>query len=138
MTFTVSRDVLEVFHDSFDRCRDDAGFFDHFYEAFLGSSPEIRSFFDGVHLGRIQAMLKEAIYVVMMVAGGLAGAENRLKTLGKLHDEKGIRRHHYDVWLDRLIESVAASDPYFSPKVAAAWRAVMGGGLEIIRSEAEE
>jgi len=131
----VPGDVVERFHDSFDRVKRNPAFFDVFYERFLASD-EIAEKFEGVDVENVKRMVRDALYLKMMAMDGNPVAVRKLQQLGVFHGRFGVKRDHYDLWLDALLSVVEEMDPHYDTKVDASWRSVMARGIDIMKRAA--
>ena len=128
-----SEETLEAFHNSLDRCQSNSQFLDLFYDRFINSSSDITALFSEVDLLRLKRMLRQSLIVVLMASEGSVHSQERIKSLSLLHLNLGVRRVHYDVWLDTLIAVVEEIDPQYDIQVEESWRAVMGVGVAIMK-----
>jgi len=129
-----SAEELNGFHASLERCRRAGGFIDHFYDLFVGSSPEVAAKFRDTDFHRQKRMLTASLYMLTIAAEGHPEGRVHLDRLAVLHD----RRHHdirpelYFRWLDCLLHAVRDCDPDCTPEVEAAWRAMLAPGIAIM------
>lgn len=127
--------VLEVFNDSFARCRRRGDLPGAFYERFL-AVPGVRSFFAGTDFARQKRVLTGSLYRLMEAASGRRDARDDLERLARGHAELGIPAELYAAWLACMLETVGALDPRFDAGVAAAWRAVLCPGIALMTRHA--
>lgn len=131
-------DKVDTFRASLKRCLADAGFLDSFYQAFVGSSQEVREKFKNTDMKRQVRMLEDSLYVLAVAVQGGQGSPARgaLVGIARKHgrNDLDIRPGLYDLWLSALIETVGRYDPDYSPEVETAWRDTLAGGIEYMRS----
>jgi len=131
-------DTVDVFRASLRRCLSDPRFLTSFYDAFVGSSEEVREKFKNTDMSRQVRMLEDSLYVLAVAAqGGHASpARGALPGLAKRHsrEDLDIRPGLYDLWLAALLQTVAACDPEHMPQIEAAWRDTLSAGIEYMRS----
>jgi hemoglobin-like flavoprotein len=130
--------VRDTFLASLGRCRAKAGFIEAFYERFIASSEEVRAKFAGTDMKRQVRMLEDSLLVVAVAIQGEEGSPARgdLPRIAARHsrNDLDIRPELYDLFLERLIETVRAHDPQFTGEVEAAWRETMAFGIDYMRS----
>jgi hemoglobin-like flavoprotein len=129
----VSEPYLELFHDSFQRCREREDFFDIFYKRFLSSSDDITNIFKDVDVEHVKKMVKDALFIKLMASDGSAFGAKKLMSLGVSHDRYGVRPEHYQLWLDALMSTVEETDPRYDINIDRAWREVMQIGIDIMQ-----
>jgi fatty-acyl-CoA synthase len=134
-----SRKFLATVYESFDRVQDRSidgqGFFERFYDAFTGSSPEVAKRFSGTDMVAQQAHLRASLkHVVDYAISGKPGLE--MRRIARSHSKAGmgIPSDLYDVWLDSLLAVLAQFDPEFDTQVELSWRSVMAPGIGYMRS----
>lgn len=120
----------KLFGESLDRCLANAEFIACFYTRFLAVSPEAGVLFERVNMSRQSEMLAASLRMISQAGAGPGTADEHLDELGQFHTRLGVTARMYDQWLDSLIQAVAICDSSFSPEVAAAWREVLGQGIE--------
>jgi hypothetical protein len=132
-------ETVDLFRASLQRCLSDPTFLTSFYEAFVGSSDEVREKFRNTDMSRQVRMLEDSLYVLAVSAqGGHASpARGALPGLAKRHSRQDldIRPGLYDLWLDCLVETARKHDRDFSVEVEAAWRETLAIGIEYMRSK---
>lgn len=124
--------TLAVVDGSMRRCLASAGFLDLFYEKFLAASPLVREKFARTDFAAQKRALRASLQLMLLAAEDEAtGPERYLKDLARAHGSQGldIGAELYDLWLDSLLETVAATDPEHSPAVREAWEQVMLVGI---------
>jgi len=128
----VPEEVVARFHDSFERVRQHPDFFDVFYERFLSCSDEVAAKFNGVDLGRLKSMVREALYLKLLATDGNVPARERLVQLGMKHAAMQIRPELYELWLDALMSVVEEMDPRYDARIEQSWRDVLALGIGIM------
>lgn len=130
----------ELFNDSYRRCLSntgrDTGFLARFYELFLSSSPEVAEKFRHTDFNRQTTALKSSLFILMLASQRRAVVIEHLERLAELHSHKhlDIRPQLYDLWLDSLLQAVQEFDHLYDHHIEAAWRSVLGYGIEFMRS----
>jgi len=127
--------VLELFNDSFARCRRRGDLPGAFYERFL-AVPGVRSYFAGTDFARQKRVLSGSLYRLMEAASGRRDALDDLERLARGHAQLGIPADLYAEWLACMLETVAMLDPRFDTDVEAAWRAVLRPGIALMTRHA--
>lgn len=126
---------IELFNDSMERCSSRSDFLNRFYTAFLASSDEVARKFEHTDLKKQARMLKISLYI-MMLSNDDSGREAQLEQLAQRHSrmELDIKPELYDLWLDRLLQTVREVDPKFDAPTEAAWRRVLQPGIDFMKS----
>lgn len=126
---------IELFNDSMERCSSRSDFLNRFYVAFLAASDEVAKKFEHTDLKKQARMLKISLYI-MMLTGDAAGGAAQLEKLAQRHSraELDIKPELYDLWLDRLLQTVRQVDPKFDAQTEAAWRRVLQPGIDFMKS----
>ena len=129
-------DTLHVFNASLDRCVSQPEFLDRFYENLLATSDEIAEKFRHTEFTRQKAALKRALYVLLFAHEWDLQGDAYLRGLAQRHSrhDLDIRPELYDLWLDSLLKTVREFDPSFDETIAAAWRTMLGPGIEFMKS----
>ncbi|MCF7201209.1 globin [Pseudomonas oligotrophica] len=119
---------------SYGRCCASAGFFDDFYVNFLASSPAVRDKFARTDMAAQKHLLRAGILNLVLFARGMP--DTKLRALGQSHSRSGfdIRPELYDLWLAAVLQTVRQHDPNSVKEDLDAWRAVLGKGIEVIKS----
>jgi hemoglobin-like flavoprotein len=128
----MNESTLAVVDGSLKRCLARADFLDLFYEKFLAASPLVPEKFARTDFVRQKRALRASLELLLLAAGDEAtGPERYLDELARVHGSQGldIGAELYDMWLDCLLETVAATDPEHSPAVRDAWEQVMLVGI---------
>ena len=131
----INADTEQVFQ-SYGRCCRDETFFETFYKIFIGKSDEVRAMFTNTDMAEQRRLLRSGISWLIMYARG--GSDIKLRNLAESHGPGGyaIPAHLYDVWVDSLMEAVAAYDPQFDANLEREWRAVLQPGIDILLEQA--
>ena len=130
----LERDV-ELFNDSLERCSRSPEFLQRFYVRFLASSDVVAGKFEHTDLRKQARMLRTSLYVMMLASGEIERIAH-LERIARLHSRAGldIKPELYDLWLDRLVQTVAEFDSKFHPEIETAWRRVLQPGIEFMKS----
>lgn len=115
-------------------CCASQSFFDTFYQHFLASSPAVRDRFVKTDMTAQKHLLRAGILNLVLYARGMSGT--KLRALGQSHSREGfdIRPELYDLWVDSLLLAVRQHDPEVDLEDLAAWREVLGKGINVIKS----
>ena len=135
--YAMYRAEIEVFNDSLERCLRDGQFFQRFYELFLAASPEVREKFRDTDFRKQRRMLQTAFYMLVeYIALGWPECQAYLERIAAAHGKYGrnISPHLYDLWLDCLLRTVQERDDLYSAEVEAAWRFMMGAGINFLKA----
>jgi hemoglobin-like flavoprotein len=129
------RDV-ELFNDSIERCSCRSDFLNRFYTLFLASSDTVAKKFEHTDLRKQARVLKTSLYIMVSASGGPERTVH-LERIAKLHSraELDIKPELYDLWLDRLVQTVKEFDPMFDLEIDTAWRRVLQPGIEFMKSK---
>jgi len=127
-------DELERFHDSLQRCTEGGDFYEAFYEGLLASDPRVPALFERTDMARQRRMLHHSLVLVMNLHLRDPEIDRRMAEIADRHVEIGIDDDLYDVWLETLLATVAASDRRFDARVEAAWRAVLRRGVAFMHA----
>src|ERR1700730_15877167 len=102
---------VELFNDSIERCSCRSDFLNRFYTLFLASSDTVAKKFEHTDLRKQARVLKTSIYIMMAASGGPERTVH-LERIAKLHSraELDIKPELYDLWLDRLVQTVKEFD----------------------------
>jgi len=119
---------------SYGRCCANQNFFDTFYQHFLASSPAIREKFVSTDMPAQKHLLRVGILNLILYARGMS--DTKLRALGQSHSREGfdIRPELYDLWVESLLLAVRQHDPQVDVEDLAAWREVLGKGINVIKS----
>lgn len=127
--------VVQKARDSLSRCNQRPEFLDRFYEAFTGSSPDIRKKFEHTDFDMQKKVLRDSLFLMLSAAGTTGGfAHVQLEKLAKRHSrtDLDIKPEWYELWLDTLLETVAEFDPDYTDEIDAAWRDSMKDGIDLL------
>jgi hemoglobin-like flavoprotein len=128
----MNESALTVVDGSLQRCLARADFLDLFYEKFLAASPLVRERFARTDFVHQKRALRASLQLMLLAAENEArGPERYLTDLARMHGAQGLNigAELYDLWLDCLLETVAATDPEHTPAVREAWEQVMLVGI---------
>src|SRR3972149_2573266 len=115
---------LAVVDGSLQRCPARADSLALCYEKFLAASPLVREKFAQTDFVHQKRALRASLELMLLAAEDEThGPKRYLKDLARRHGSKGLNigAELYDLWLDCLLETVAATDPEHSPAVREAW-----------------
>lgn len=133
----IDENTLKIFNDSLERCQANPKFLTLFYQKFVISNSEIREKFAKTNLEHQKMMLHASIYMIMLATQGNDAASEYLSRISKRHSKLhlDIRPELYDIWLDKLIETVSVVDPHYEDEIKAAWEQVMTYGINYMKSQ---
>ena len=117
---------------SYDRCLENAEFFDTFYEKFLAKSEEIPPLFANTDFRRQKQMIRMSVRMLVRLGAGEDATKLAISKLGESHSRRqhNIRPELYGLWLDALCESIAQHDPEYTPELEQQWRETMQAGID--------
>jgi hemoglobin-like flavoprotein len=126
---------IELFNDSIERCSSRPDFLKRFYTLFLASSDTVATKFERTDMPKQARLLKTSLYIMMMASGDSERAVH-LERLARRHSREAldIKPELYDLWLDRLMQTVGECDPKFDAETETAWRRVLQPGIEFMKS----
>ncbi|MAZ66783.1 MAG: hypothetical protein CMF25_06700 [Kangiellaceae bacterium] len=126
--------LVEKFNDSYERIMyGNTAFFDHFYQQFVQHSEEIAAMFKHIDMTHQKVMLKKSL-VVMIVFAATRQRDDDLRRIAIKHQHLGLKSHHYDLWLDTLVEAARTCDPHFDEDCEKGWRHVIGAGIDYMKA----
>ena len=128
---SVDYDAVEA---SYDRCLEDAGFFDTFYDLFLVKSEEIPPLFANTDFRKQKQVVRLSVRMMIRLGEGRPETVHAIEKLGELHSSRdhNVRPELYQLWLDTLCECVKRSDPEYTPELEQKWRDTMQPGIEMM------
>ena len=119
---------LELFNDSFERCRSEPEFMDRFYDLFTSGSAEVRDKFRNTDMEAQKRVLLISLSYMMIAHHDPTVLDKTAKahSAGNLNIEPRL----YVDWLNSMVEAVRLTDTHCSDEVLQAWRAVMQPGID--------
>ena len=126
----------EAVHASYNRCFDDPGFFDTFYDLFLVKSEEIPPLFANTDFAKQKQVVRVSVLMMIRLGDDRPETQQAVENLGESHSSRGhnIRPELYELWLDTLCECVKRYDPEYSPELEQKWRDTMKPGIDLMIS----
>ena len=121
---------LELFRQSLRRVTRKAGFFDSFYDNFMGQSEEIAEFFHNRDMHQLKHKLQETLQMLTDTVEGRPGSGLYIEMLGRIHQRLTVERKHFVMWEEALLETVESYDDEFDGRIQAAWREVIESVIE--------
>lgn len=111
-------------------------FIEHFYTNLIGHSEEIATMFKSTNMSAQKTMLHDSLYLMVdyYQSNKLPIGMSRIAEVHSRRD-KAIPEQMYDIWLDRLIATVAEFDPEFNEEVESAWREVLAPGISYMKGQ---
>ena len=121
---------------SYDRCLENEGFYDTFYEKFLAKLEEIPPLFANTDFRKQKQMIRMSVRMMVRLGAGEDGTKLAISKLGESHSRRqhNIRPELYDLWLDALCESIAHHDPEYTSELEQKWRDTMQAGIKMMIS----
>jgi hypothetical protein len=116
---------------SYARCREQGGFVKSFYQQLWSRDPAIQQRFRHTDMERQETIMREAINMLLMFAGGSVVARMGLDRIADIHSRK---RHDvppalYALFADVLVDTARTWDPRWEPALEQKWRAALRPGL---------
>jgi len=127
---------VAAYNASLDRCTARHGFLDRFYELFLASSEEVREKFQNTNFERQKESLRMSLYMMLTAREWCVACDGHLEEIAERHSRRDldIAPHLYDLWLACLLQAVSEFDPVYDTDVAAAWKAALGPGIQLMKA----
>jgi hemoglobin-like flavoprotein len=128
---SVDEAAVQAVLASYARCREKGGFIESFYSQLWARDPAIQQRFTNTDMRRQEAIMREAINMLLMYAGGSVVAKMGLDRIAVVHD----RQHHavpvelYALFTEVLISTARAWDPRWEPALEQQWRLALRPGL---------
>lgn len=124
----------DLVFQSYGRACNNPSFFEEFYSAFMGKSPEIRAMFVNTNMESQRGLLRSGVLWLIMHARGMS--DTKIRALGDSHSKKkmDINPMYYGFWLDALVETLQRYDPDFNSELELTWRNTLRPGIEMIQS----
>ena len=127
-------DLSEIFNDSLGRVYENLpGFFDQFYQNFLSSSDEITHVFEGVDMTLQRRMLEDSFMLLINFSSSRVISDFFVELAAKHEKNTRIKPHHYDLWLEAMVETLKTHDSKFNNHVEIAWRYHLAGPIEVMK-----
>lgn len=125
---------VQAVSESYARVRG-TGFAQQFYDRFLETDGEVRRRFAETDFERQRELFLHGVFALIDYARGSVTGQLAVRRLAKMHGpgELDIPLRLYDLWVQTLLETLSDRDPEWSPKLAAAWRAVLQPGVDVLR-----
>lgn len=124
----------EAVEASYDRCLNDTGFFDTFYDLFLVKSEEIPPLFANTDFSKQKQMVRLSVRMMIRLGEGRTETRQAIEKLGEEHSSRDLNIHLelYQLWLDALCECVERHDPEYTPELESKWRDTMKPGIDLM------
>jgi len=122
-------ETIELADASFERCQAVPGFLRDFYNRFLTADPRIAPMFKDTEFERQTRLLQHALGLLLACAKG--SSETILDRVAERHSVRDldIPADLFPIFVDTLVETIAANDPEFDEAVGRAWREVLAPGV---------
>jgi len=124
------KEDLTHFRESLARVTAKTGFFDSFYDHFMAQSEEIAGFFVNRDMAQLKGKLKETLQILADTSEGRPGFGLYVEMLGRIHQRLNVNRTHFDMWRDALLDTVAAYDEHYNPRVRLAWERMIDSVID--------
>lgn len=130
-------DYEEVFDQSFERCLHRKvlpSFFQCFYSRFFGADPRIAQAFRNTEMARQETMLEKSLYRLLMFYT-TNSSDDYIEAIAIRHNRHNldISPELYDLWLEKLLVTVAEFDPLFDDSIELAWKLVLAPGITYMK-----
>jgi hemoglobin-like flavoprotein len=129
------KDDLTQFRQSLARVTAQADFFDCFYDHFMAQSEEIAAIFVNRDMSQLKHKLKETLQILADTVDGRPGFSLYVEMLGRIHQRLHIKRSHFDMWREALLDTVAVHDEHYNPRVRLAWQRVIDSVIDLLFSD---
>jgi len=125
-------DALEIARQSYGRCALKKGFFEGFYDTFMGSSPQIPPFFASTDMTKQRGLLREGISYMLLYSEGSEGGMMAIERIAKIHDIEhvNVKPELYKLWVQSLISNIRKFDHRYTDEVERAWEQVLQQGIQ--------
>ena len=80
-------------------------------------------------------MLHASLYMIMLGSNSNEAAAIYLDKVAKRHCDLNIPLELYDLWLEKLIETVSEVDEIYNEEIESAWREVLTFGINYMKSK---
>jgi len=111
--------------------------FQRFYANLFASCPDVEQHFRSIDMDRQYAVLNGAVHLLLEFHPASERECAALKDLATRHAAFGLTRRHYELFLDALVQAVAATAATDATEIEA-WRQTLGPGIEFICTCAAE
>jgi hemoglobin-like flavoprotein len=132
-----------LFNASYDRCMNlndnDVRFVNHFYAILKGRDQKISDIFEAFPVHHQLHVVRTAIYLLTDYNENKSPSSDFTMFVDSHTDKRlGLEPYMLDIWLDCLLETVAALDTSFSDEIRAAWLARIKPGTDYLKSALEK
>lgn len=130
-------DYEQIFDLSFERClnsKEPHSFFKCFYERFLAADPRVAQAFRNTDMAKQETMLEKSLYR-LLVFYTTNSSDDYIETIAVRHNRQhlDITPDLYDLWLEKLLATVAEFDPLFDDNIELAWKLVLAPGITYMK-----
>ncbi len=130
-------DYEQIFDQSFERCHsgtDPQPFFESFYSRFIAADNRVAQLFHNSDMARQQTMLEKSFYRLLMFYT-TNNADDYIEHIAVRHNRHNLNVSPdlYDLWLDKLLETVSEFDPQYDERIELAWRLVFSTGITYMK-----
>jgi hemoglobin-like flavoprotein len=126
----INQHNLRVFRQSLQRVSASPAFLDCFYTNFINQSAEIKAFFRNRDIEHLKKKLRETLFMLSETAEGRPGLRLYIEMLGRIHKRLHVKRKHFTMWEEALLDAVKLHDDEFDDRVLAAWLDVIDNVIE--------
>jgi len=130
-------EIDEIFNNSYERCQRRTDFFDRFYDNYVAANATVAQKFANTDMDKQNRMLRASLHMLMALRSTDAKeAITYFRGVGEVHshNDRDIRPEMYDLWLVCLLRTVQECDDRYDENVARAWKKVLAGGIQIMKS----
>ncbi len=129
------RDGVDSVVASFERVRGDA-FAREFYQRFLATDAEVGRRFAATDFERQRELFLHGLFALIDFARGRALGELAVRRLARSHgpNQLDVPGRLYGLWLRSLLETLANTDPGWTPDLERAWRSALEPGMRAVRA----
>ncbi|MCP1727754.1 hemoglobin-like flavoprotein [Natronospira proteinivora] len=124
---------------SFGRClRENPNFVEDFYRRLLSSHEKIPPMFTHTDWQLQNKLIRRGISMAITYAGTPMAARRQIADIAKVHSREGhtpVEPSLYPYWIRSLVETVAESDPRYTPKLGRRWEEALKPAIEMIISQ---
>lgn len=127
----------ELFNDSYERniLNNGEEFFGLFYRIFLSQSTKAKAAFEKVDMEKQQQMMKASV-MVLVSFHSTGHADEGIRQLSRIHNNRHISPDLYQAWMDSLINTLERSDPLHTDEHALAWQKTLAPGIQFMKTAA--
>ena len=128
--------TINTFKESIERCQTNPHFLSLFYNKFITSNPVVREKFSNTNMENQKMMLHASLHMLMLSCLRNDAANVYLESVAKRHSksESDIKPELYDLWMEKLVETVKEIDKEYNKEIETAWRMILTHGIDYMKS----